>query len=38
MNGGIRGGGDRENAIVAGRFFIVAGVLFDCRKVFFDCR
>ena len=38
MNGGIRGGGGRENAIVAGRFFIVAGVLFDCSNTLFDCR
>ncbi len=38
VNGGIRGGGDRGNAIVAGRFFIVAGVLFDCRNAVFDCR
>jgi hypothetical protein len=32
------GGGGRENAIVADRFFIVAEVLFDCRNTLFDCR
>ncbi len=38
MNGGIRGGGERENTIVAGCSTVVAGVLFDCRRAIFDCR